>query len=99
METFNKWWGCLNPTMKLLVVIAISSFILNLLKPGRLTYLGEESVRNGIRGIQTSTPSNNSDSSPGGSPRKDTKAVCAIPDFFGRNIELCNKKAEQKKSK
>ncbi|MCT7953222.1 hypothetical protein NG798_25830 [Ancylothrix sp. C2] len=94
METLKKWWGCLNPTMKLLVVIAITSFILNLLKPGRLTYLGEESVRNGIRSIQTSTPSNNSDSSPGGNPRKDTKAACAIPDFFGRTIDLCK---EQKK--
>ena len=92
METLKKWWGCLNPTMKLLVVIAISSFILNLLKPGRLTYLGEDSVRNGIRGIQTSTPSNNSDSSPGGSPRKDAKAACAISDFFGRTIDLCKDK-------
>ena len=92
METFKKWWGCLNPTMKLLVVIAISSFILNLAKPGRLTYLGEESVRNGIRELQSSTPSNNSDSSPGGSPRKDAKAACAIPDFFGRTIDVCKDK-------
>ncbi|MCT7953070.1 hypothetical protein NG798_25050 [Ancylothrix sp. C2] len=88
METLKKWWGCLNPTMKVLVVIAITSFFLNLLKPGRLTYLGEESVRNGIRSIQTSTPSN-TDNLPGGSPRKDTKAVCAIPDFFGRTIDVC----------
>ena len=92
METLNKWWGCLNPTMKLLVVIAITTFILNLLKPGRLTYLGEESVRSGIKFFQTSTPTDNTDASPGGSPRKDTKAVCAIPDFFGRNIELCKDK-------
>jgi hypothetical protein len=94
METFKKWWGFLNPTMKLLVVIAISSFILNLLKPGRLTYLGEESVKNGIRAIQTSNHPNNSDFSPGGSPRKDAKAACAISDFFGRTIDLCK---EQKK--
>ena len=91
MEAVKRWWGFLNPTMKLLVVIAISSFILNILKPGRLTYLGEESVRNGIKSIQSSTPTN-TDYSPGGSPRKDTKAACAIPDFFGRTIDLCKDK-------
>lgn len=93
MEAVKRWWGCLNPTMKLLVVIAIASFILNILKPGRLTYLGEESVRNGIREIQSSTPPN-TDNLPGGSPRKDAKAACAIPDFFGRTIDFCK---EQKK--
>ena len=96
MEAVKRWWGLLNPTMKLLVVIAITSFILNLLKPGRLTYLGEESVRNGIRAIQTSTPPNNTDNLPGGNPRKDTKAACAIPDFFGRTIDLCKDNKEKK---
>ena len=95
METFKKWWGCLNPTMKLLVVIAISSFILNLLKPGRLTYLGEESVRNGIKSIQTSTPPN-TENLPSGSPRKDAKAACAISDFFGRTIDLCKDNKDKK---
>ncbi len=89
MPVAKRWWGCLNPTMKVLVVIAITSFILNLLKPGRLTYLGEESVRNKIKLLSSNFPT---EKSPVGSPRKNAKAACAIPDFFGRTIDLCKDK-------